>query len=658
MTSSGAAKVDWRTLAFRALPYLVCCIPTIVYQILYVNAYYPITEGWFVEYAHLIRTGAVPYVDFPLLLPPLYPLQLAAIQSVFGDNLAVLHCIGILVTAGIALALFDILRGFVNEWIAALAAAFGVFYYQSGVAFINYDYTQFLTLYLLVAAAAFARYIRWQPSSRLPGGRPLLCALTGGFLALAILIKQSNASVAAIFVTVAALVVVARLNPLRTALVQALAMLCGFAIPMVALLLWLALHGAVPAFVQNVLSDATQSKGGILHVFTSWEPAFFAWDSYSFWTRVLIVKLLWVVGAMASIAVLIEAGRLLLRRAPFDATARRSMLRRLCGLDQAEPVRAAVLFAVLGTIAICAVVIAIYRGQCWLCSASSAIGQSILDSSILWAVNLYCIGFFVALVWFCRRPDSRGAQYVVAFALGLGLTLGNGTSAGLSEISAFLGLTMLAAFLMRVWLPYVLPTLIPVALGLSLCALLVEAKFASPYHWWQVSTPDVRHVSCADTTGIFSGICMPADEYAAIMRIDRDIQANSSGGEPVYVYPHMPIFYLLAGRPPFAGAVVSWYDFMSDREAKNLAARLLVSPPRVVVFANIPEIVLSTHERLFRGGRRIGQRDIVDAMTALTRCHLLGRIDRVGPLSGLWIDVYAAAPRALAPEARAACLAR
>ena len=64
-----------RALFVSALPYFACLVPLAIYQILYVNAFYPITEGWFSEYAHLIRTGAVPYRDFSLLLTPLYPVK-------------------------------------------------------------------------------------------------------------------------------------------------------------------------------------------------------------------------------------------------------------------------------------------------------------------------------------------------------------------------------------------------------------------------------------------------------------------------------------------------------------------------------------------------------------------------------------------------------
>ena len=131
----------------------ICCTPTILYQTLYVNSFFPITEGWFSEYAYLIRIGMMPYSDFSLLLPPLYPLQIAAFQSVFGEGLLPLHYLGIVLTGLIGFVLFDILKQLFNGWISAISAAVTMIYYQSGNAFIGYDFTQFLTLYVLLASS-------------------------------------------------------------------------------------------------------------------------------------------------------------------------------------------------------------------------------------------------------------------------------------------------------------------------------------------------------------------------------------------------------------------------------------------------------------------------------------------------------------------------
>jgi hypothetical protein len=223
---------------------------------------------------------------------------------------------------------------------------------------------------------------------------------------------------------------------------------------------------------------------------------------------------------------------------------------------------------------------------------------------------------------------------------GVGLAFGNGASSGLSEISAFVGVAVLFAFLMNAWIGSALPTLLPVVVALGFCVPFVEAKFQAPYAWWQVVTPPVRTSACADATGILSHLCMAPDEFAKIMRIDNAILANSAPEDTIYVYPHLPVFYLLSNRTPFDGAVVSWFDFTSDALAYDLSQRLKTSTPPVIVMAEIPEIVLAAHENLFRHNRPLGQRKILASVATLLATGRIERIEHITDLTGLTVDVY------------------
>ena len=84
--------------------------PVLVYQISYMNSFYPITEGWFTAYGSLIRGGDVPYRDFLLPLPPFYPALIACIRSLFGESLVPLHWVGLVITGLIGLVLYALLR--------------------------------------------------------------------------------------------------------------------------------------------------------------------------------------------------------------------------------------------------------------------------------------------------------------------------------------------------------------------------------------------------------------------------------------------------------------------------------------------------------------------------------------------------------------------
>ena len=102
--------------------YALLIIPLTIYYLLYFDKYLPITEGWFSTYAHLIRIGQLPYRDFFLVLPPLYPYQMAAFQTFFGESIISLRYLGLVVTCAIGVALFEILSTLFNRWVSAFAA--------------------------------------------------------------------------------------------------------------------------------------------------------------------------------------------------------------------------------------------------------------------------------------------------------------------------------------------------------------------------------------------------------------------------------------------------------------------------------------------------------------------------------------------------------
>jgi len=621
------------------VPYLACIAPLALYQALYVNGFYPVTEGWFSEYAHLIRGGEVPYRDFSLLLMPLYPLQIATFQAMFGEGFFALHILGIVVTCGIAMALLDLLRAFFNPWISAFAAAAAMIYYESGVAFLGYDFTQFVTLYLLIATALLVRSLKPPPATGCERNALLLCAGSGFFAAASILIKQSNGGITSVVLAVAGIVAASFLYRPRCVLFRAAAMALGVCVPIAAVLVWLAATGALPAFVSDAITAAATAKGGLNIL--AWAGFFF--KSPVFWpaTRQAMAELVVLVFYMLLAAAVLELAHLAFTRSFGGWRQLRPAMERIAGVARTKIKTQAIFVSILTLGTLCLLIAAIARGDCGPCESLRTAGSTVKDSFYYWGVNFYIVGFiagFALLIWTRRAAQAR---FFTVASFGVGLMFGNGASAGLSEISMFVGVAILIAFLMEIWLPYVVPALLPAVVALSFCVYFVGNKFESPYAWWQVVVPPVRNTACADTRGsLLQGVCLSPNNYAKITRIRDAIVANSGATDQIYVYPHMPIFYLLSNRPPFDGAVVTWFDFTSDSLANDVSRRLLSDTPRVIVLAEIPDSVLRAHEHLFRNDRPLVQRKILRAIGALRKAGRLRLADREPDLDGLAVDVF------------------
>ncbi|MDB5896193.1 MAG: hypothetical protein JWQ88_3724 [Rhodoferax sp.] len=614
---------------------LVCIAPVLLYQALYTNAFYPITEGWFSTYGWLIGQGAVPYRDFPLLLPPLYPMLMAAFQWVFGTALLPLHVLGVLLTGLLGLALFQVLRNLFPVWAAGIAAAVGLLYYQSGNAFIGYDFTQLVTVFMLAGTALLLQWTRLQfagaPAAEPSARRYLL--LAGVSFACALLTKHSNAGMVIAVIGVAMLVITVRIHGLRAYAPLGWLSLGG-AIPLCATLAALALFDALQPFVQNVLVDAAGAKGGLAAALGNWfHGVYTEWASFSH-HALLLLKLLayWAAASAGLLGVCL-------------------LWRRWRPASRSD--RGLAIVGAGGALLLTALVLVLYFRGCGRCGEPEFMGMAVLNRAILWSVLLYSFGGALALLVFLVRPRRLTAAAVLVLWLGLGLTWGNGTSAGLSEISAFLGVAVLAGAWFAVAGPTVLPALVPAALLLSFAAYLVEHKFRDPYYWWSIESPDVRKVQCASVEGVLHGLCVPPAKAQGLATITGLVREHSRPGDPIYVFPHMPVFHLLTQRPPFHGAVVSWFDFMSDRQASTVARDMSAAPPAVLVIAQLPELVFSTHERLFRAGGRMGQRDIIAAIDALVANGSIREVGRVKDLDKLEVIVYARAGAAGVPIAPA-----
>ena len=96
------------------------------------------------------------------------------------------------------------------------------------------------------------------------------------------------------------------------------------------------------------------------------------------------------------------------------------------------------------------------------------------------------------------------------------------------------------------------------------------------------------------------------------------ILVDYGDNKSIFAFPNIPIIYLLADNLPKSKVVVSWFDFLPDKQASEESFRIMNNNPDVIVNLLLPEIAWSAHERLFRDNNRLGQRDILDVINDLT----------------------------------------
>lgn len=571
------------------------------YNLLFNFSFLPLTEGWFSSYAHLVIGGKVPYKDFYLYLTPLYVWVISLITYIFGPSIFALRVFGVLITCSIGLLLFRIFRFKFSPVASFVGATIATLYYQSGNAYISYDFTQVLTLFsllsfnfLLTANQIFNSLEQVSGDPKAKVNKAFISLFFAGFFAsCAFLTKQSNGSFIAIFTFLSCLYLTLTSNTGSHPKIKLLLyFLYGGFLPLGFIIGYLALNQALVPFIDQIFFNAISAKGSLTKILSSWIVGVF--------TPVLKVQAY-------------EISRVLIAFFFFGYLIfwayKRS--RRLADIYKEMGEYRDAIFLTAFLLLFTSVMICAWHDNAWLKSHFFLPGRHLLNYliplSICWVlVQLALIPISYAIPTYIKIDRETT---ILAICV-LGLFFGNGTSAGLSEISSFIAVGWVAAWLCnRGSIPF-----LGVWLAFYCCALLsttlIYSKFDRPYAWWGVSEPSIRSASLHIDNPILKGLYISPDTEETFSGAINALSPNKNGS--IFSFPNIPIFYLITNTWPTSKAVITWFDFLNDKDAIAESIRLKADPPETVIYLDLPEVAWKAHESLFRGGQPLGQRDIQD----------------------------------------------
>ena len=259
--------------------------------------------------------------------------------------------------------------------------------------------------------------------------------------------------------------------------------------------------------------------------------------------------------------------------------------------------------------------------------------------------DLLIIGvvFFTSYALFMKifRKNNSEDYFIVTLAT-IGLIIGNGTSAGISEISLFIILSYSIAYICSLNAFFGVYKLTSIVTSLVLILGFTQVKFNMPYAWWYVDEPGISQAIESSDQEMLSGFQLSLKSRNIIDGVVKAVIKNSRPDDDVFVFPNISGIYALSNRWPHSKVIVSWFDFLPDYLAKNEAKRLLNDPPAVIVNLNLPDEAWVLHEKYFRKNNKLGQRDIYMTIVELTQESKLYSIVYAAELSkGVDIQVWA-----------------
>lgn len=209
-------------------------------------------------------------------------------------------------------------------------------------------------------------------------------------------------------------------------------------------------------------------------------------------------------------------------------------------------------------------------------------------------------------------------DYFIVTLSTAGLIIGNGTSAGISEISLFIIASYAIAYVGSLNKFFGFYKITAIATSLVIILGYSTVKFNMPYAWWYVDEPGIKYATEISDQKMLSGFRLSQKSREIIDGVVTSVVDHSKTNDDVFVFPNIAGIYALSNRWPHSKVIVSWFDFLPDDLAKIEALRLISEPPAVIVNLSLPEDAWILHEKYFRKNNKMGQRDIYRVIEDLT----------------------------------------
>ena len=533
--------------------------------------------GIFPYTSQLIRAGQVPYRDFCFLVPPLHPLKLAAIMSLFGETLLAARAEAILERTLLAVLVFAWLRRFVRAPAAFMGALLGLAVFAGDPADAIDSYHHSSVFFAICAGFAANLSLEKQGSWRLNWA-----AIAGLCAGLCFFTKQTTGLGVTAALPIALWAVDWRSGP-RPTLTRWTAFAAGWLIPAIAICGWLTANGAFGMFIQSVFRSGGAKGSGL---------------------QLLLRPFLqmWPLSIIAAI--------MLWRLAKFAGMPR----------DRPQPAQSLALSAVAAITILIGV-----RFKNW---GSVPVFSEIAQFTLI-LIGLFGIGL-VALTLAHRtikRPltPPESALLVLSF-VGFGADYMLGLSWAAYGPMALPSLALGTALVLdRAAEKGPRTQFAMTAIVLALFTFQAGEKVRQPFSWMEWSETTAQAAITSSPDPMLAGLRVASADQAAFDGIAQRIRQNTTQSDTLLVYPYFPLFYAVTGLRPPTYAFNHFMDVTPDWVVARDFETLRRTPPAVIVFmVQDPEQVSGT-EKVFRHGAASETRRIATAITDLTSTdyHLL-----------------------------------
>lgn len=540
----------------------------------------PFAEGWYTYYAQCINRGGIVYKDFDYLFPPFYIHAIALITKIFGYKIITLRIIGVIFFGILSGIVFLIFRELFQEAYACVGAVVAVFFLQSEVVQIFYDYVRFMDIFACLTVFWLVRAVK-KLHNRYYYLYLFLAGISNAFFCL---VKQNMGLVFAAFavVLICAVNMVCRTD-FRSRLKSLAFFLDGLAVPVLLACVVMMFNGSFGHFIRMTGADAVAAKGGITAILFGWlknNAASFRNGLTFAMLFLTVLSAIWILGKVLPK----NSGNL-----------------NRGGVKRFDPVTAFLFCISVFLYIVFSIKYSVLSGMA---------KPPYLSPYSVFLTACVLLFVFTAHVLFRfmkhKKIATRELLYITVLGSYFAISYGCGMSAGLAEGQSAVGVAFLVAFLLH----NADFRFGQAAKGLILliCFLITvqsaQKKMLYTYNWWGMDEADFWSSSMtSDKIALLDGIRMSPETLEAYETIYDVITGTTDENDTIYCFPQIPVFYSICDRTdPGVRAKVQWFDVASDASIRADIEVIQENPPKAILIYETSEYAYQSHERLFRSG--------------------------------------------------------
>lgn len=542
----------------------------------------PTAEGWYSYYAKCILNGDIVYKDFEYLFTPVYMYIVAGFVKLFGYNIIALRIFGILVYAILTLIIFLILSRIFSVTTSVIATVTGMFYLQSEVYTVFYDYVRIMDIFAYLAILfMILTIVHWQ-KKRITNNYIWFWGLFTSFF---FLVKQNMGGLFLVYSIL--LIIFANLYfrwNIKRLIINMLKFFMAFIVPVVILFIITEKIGITHIMIDSIFFSAMEAKGGITTILFRWiKNGFFDFLKLSLWGGLYIV-----------------------------------VLKINEQLNHEYPAKyASNFFLICYSIVTSLILFLIFFNEkvgVYFANAKR------LDVNLLFIVTVFLLFYLLikTMYFICTRKNITTNLTIIGL-LGayFSICYGAGMSGGLSIGESALGLGIIICILIDSFKYkgsiFFRGAIAIYCMYLSFCC--VSFKLVNPCQWWGIDTSSIYINTEQLTIPVLNNIKVSYEEKEMYENIVSVVQQNTKKNDEIFCFPHIPIFYLLCERNDSdVYTKVQWFDVSTKQDLQKDIEILEQNPPKALIIYNLNDGTYSGHEEGFLSGAKSGTRIMRDTL--------------------------------------------